>query len=165
VAFAAYEQAARNIPGLHLHVFGEHPPAEPHHLPNGATFEPKPPQKRLAEIYASCDAWLFASRCEGFGLPVLEAMACRTPVIGTPTGVAPEAIGPAHAGLLVPPDDVHEMAIAIERVSRMKEVEWKTMSEAAYATAARYTWENAARAFESALVQILNDDPARRQVA
>ncbi len=153
VALAAYEIAARNISGLELKIFGEKPPAPPTVLPTGAEFEERPPQKRIAEIYASCNAWLFASRCEGFGLPVLEAMSCRTPVIGTPTGVAPEAIAEG-GGMLVKPDDAPEMAIAIERICRMKEAEWKQMSEAAYATAARFTWENSARLFEEALTTI-----------
>jgi glycosyltransferase involved in cell wall biosynthesis len=150
IALAAYEIAAKNIPGLELHIFGEKYPAAPILIPPGATFEERPPQKRIAEIYSSCDAWLFASRCEGFGLPVLEAMSCRTPVIGTPTGVAPEVIGEG-GGLLVKPDDAPEMAIAIERLCRMKEGEWKKMSDAAYTTAARFTWENSARLFEAAL--------------
>lgn len=150
IAFDAFERAAKNVPGLDLRVFGEKPPQLPFVLPADATLEVKPPQKRIAEIYAGCDAWLFASRCEGFGLPILEAMSCRTPVIGTPTGVAPDVISEG-GGVLVKPDDVTDMAIAIERLSRMKEPQWRAMSDAAYRTAARFTWENSARLFEAAL--------------
>ena len=153
VALGAYDLAARNIPGLELKIFGEKQPAPPIVIPTGATFEERPPQQRIAEIYASCDAWLFASRCEGFGLPVLEAMSCRTPVIGTPTGVAPEVIGEG-GGMLVKPDDAPDMAIAIERLSRMKEADWRKMSDTAYQTAARFTWENSAKLFEAALANI-----------
>lgn len=160
VAFAAFEMAAANIPGLTLQVFGEKAPAPPFTLPKNATFEQRPPQQRLAEIYASCDAWLFASRCEGFGLPILEAMSCRTPVIGTPTGVAPEVIGEG-GGVLVPSDDPQEMSIAIERISRLNEPAWRELSDAAYRTASRFTWENSAEMF----VRALTAEPTRRRMA
>jgi len=44
-------------------------------------------------------------------LPILEAMACRTPVIGTPAGPAPELLG-AGGGILVRPEDPADMAMA-----------------------------------------------------
>ena len=62
-------------------------------LPRDTEFHLRPPQDRIRDIYSKCDAWLFGSRSEGFGLPILEAMACRTPVIGTPAGAAPELLG------------------------------------------------------------------------
>lgn len=151
IALAAYELASKNIPGLELVCFGESAPFETLPLPGDAQFELKPTQQRIAEIYRNCDAWLFASRSEGFGLPVLEAMACRTPVIGTPTGVAPEAIGDHGSGMLVKPEDPREMAIAIERIARLKDADWRQMSDAAHRVAARYTWEHSAKLFEAEL--------------
>ena len=59
------------------------------------------------------DAWLFPSRAEGFGLPILEAKACRTPVVATPAGAAPELLS-SGGGILVPHDDPAAMAAAIE---------------------------------------------------
>jgi glycosyltransferase involved in cell wall biosynthesis len=151
IALAAFELAAKNIAGLELKAFGETTPSHPLPLPRNAEFHLKPRQKEIAAIYASCDAWLFASRSEGFGLPVLEAMGCRTPVIGTPTGVAPEALA-GGAGILIKPEDVHDMAAAIERVSRMNDADWREMSETAAANARRYTWEDSSRRFEAALL-------------
>jgi glycosyltransferase involved in cell wall biosynthesis len=150
VAVRAFELASKNIPGLVLQSFGEHGANDVLPLPQGAHLEVKPSQRRISEIYASCDMWLFASRSEGFGLPVLEAMACRTPVIGTPTGVAPEALGDG-GGVLVKPDDPSDMAIAIERFARMKEPQWQEISRSAYEIALRYTWERGSLAFEEAL--------------
>jgi glycosyltransferase involved in cell wall biosynthesis len=43
-------------------------------------------------VYADCDVWLFASFSEGFGLPIIEAMACRCPVVATRAGCAPDVI-------------------------------------------------------------------------
>ena len=95
-------------------------------------------------------AWLFASRTEGYGLPLLEAMACRTPVIGTPAGAAPELIA-GGGGLLVEPESPEAMAAAIVQVVRMTDEQWRTMSDAAHATAAGYRWDASAARFEEAL--------------
>ena len=94
--------------------------------------------------------WLFSSRSEGFGLPLLEAMACRTPVIATPAGAAPEVCA-GGGGILVPIDDPADMARAIERVAGLPEAAWREMSDKAHATASRYTWDDATDRFEAAL--------------
>ena len=57
----------------------------------------------LAELYRRALALLVPSLNEGFGLPVLEAMACGCPVLASRAGALPEVVG--DAGLLLPPDD------------------------------------------------------------
>jgi glycosyltransferase involved in cell wall biosynthesis len=101
-------------------------------------------------VYARCDAWLFASRSEGFGLPLLEAMACRTPTIATPTGAAPE-LAEAGGGVLVPFEDPRAMAAEIVRMVTLPDADWRRASDAAHAAATRYTWADAAVLFEAAL--------------
>lgn len=83
-------------------------------------------------------------------MPILEAMACRTPVIGTPAGAAPELISQG-GGILVEHDKPKAMADAIAKVCRMADTEWRAMSDAAYATARRYSWDEATDLFERAL--------------
>jgi glycosyltransferase involved in cell wall biosynthesis len=119
-------------------------------MPAGSEFRKQPPQDVLKEIYGKCDAWLFSSRSEGFGLPLLEAMACRTPVIATPAGAAPDLCA-GGGGILVPRDDPAAMARAIERVAGMPESAWQELSEKAHQTASRYTWDDAVSKFEAAL--------------
>ena len=92
IALRAYEIAKAQIPNLKLVAFGTQEPNASLPLPEGARYVKDPPQDEIRGIYADCDAWLFASRSEGFGLPILEAMACRTPVIATPAGAAPELL-------------------------------------------------------------------------
>jgi alpha-1,3-rhamnosyl/mannosyltransferase len=65
-------------------------------------------------LLRSADAVVFPSRYEGFGAPVLEAMAVGTPVLASAATALPEVVGPA--GLLLDPDDAPAWADAIERV-------------------------------------------------
>lgn len=69
----------------------------------------------LAALYRGALAFVYPSLDEGFGLPVLEAMASGVPVITTTGGALPEAVG--DAGILVPPDSGPELAQAIRRLS------------------------------------------------
>lgn len=148
IAIEAIRLAQEAIPDLHVNVFG---PEKPHQLlPSQTTFIQRPSNHQLREIYASCDAWLFPSRREGFGLPILEAMACRTPVIGTPAGAAPELLEKG-GGILVKPEDPEDMAAAIQTICCLTNEDWKKMSDLAYSTVANYSWEDAATRFEEGL--------------
>jgi glycosyltransferase involved in cell wall biosynthesis len=110
----------------------------------------RPAQDQIKNIYGKCDVWLVGSRSEGFGLPILEAMACRTPVISTPTGAAPELTAPG-GGVLVPMDDPSAMAKEIQRIVQLPDEQWRAMSDIAHQTATKYTWEDATTLFEAAL--------------
>jgi glycosyltransferase involved in cell wall biosynthesis len=153
VVVAAIEQARRRIPDLRVIAFGQHRPVSEISLPPDTEFHFCVEDKNLRGLYAACDAWLFGTRIEGFGLPILEAMACRTPVIGTAAGAAPDLIGQG-GGILVGVDDVGAMSDAIIRIARTTDAEWQAMSDAAYATATGYTWNDATDRFESALMSV-----------
>lgn len=152
LSLRAFEMALQSVPNLRLLAFGQPEVAPELPLPPGARYERNPPQDRIREIYASCDAWLFGSRSEGFGLPILEAMACRTPVIATPAGAAPELLSDG-SGMLVKPEDPGEMARAIVRVAALSDADWRQLSESAYQRATGYTWDDATDLFEGALVR------------
>lgn len=142
VSLKAFALAAQKIPNLRLIAFGLEDPSPDLPLPSGCEYLKCPNQSDIKGIYARCDAWLFGSRVEGFGLPILEAMACRTPVIGTSAGAAPELLTDG-AGVLVPPDDPETMAREIERVCTLSDRQWQALSDTAYARATSYTWEDA----------------------
>jgi len=151
LALEAFSIAAKKIPNLRLVAFGSGetpPPYLP--LPDGTEYIRAPSQDQLREFYSKCDAWLFASRSEGFGLPIIEAMACSTPVIGTPAGAAPELLA-GGGGILVKPEDPEDMAKAIEQICQLSDAEWRAMSENALETVIHYTWEDATDLFEAAL--------------
>ncbi|MCL5264947.1 MAG: glycosyltransferase family 4 protein [Chloroflexi bacterium] len=68
----------------------------------------------LVALYNLADVFAYPSLYEGFGFPVLEAMACGTPVVSSNSSSLPEVVG--DAGLMVPPEDVEAIAGAIERM-------------------------------------------------
>lgn len=151
ISLEALRIASATLPAVRVVAFGACPLWGGLPLPPGSRYARQPPQDQIRHIYASCDAWLFGSRQEGFGLPILEAMACRTPVIATPAGAAPELLA-GGGGLRVHPEDPRGMARAILDIACRPEDQWRSMSDAAYATATRYTWEHAADLFESAML-------------
>ena len=89
VAREAFTIAAGRVPGLRLVSFGksELPAGMP--LPPARSSTASRRRPASASSRPRCDAWLFSSRQEGFGLPILEAMAYRPPVIATPAVAAP----------------------------------------------------------------------------
>ncbi len=68
--------------------------------------------EELAELYRHCDALLFPTRLEGFGLVAAEAQACGLPVIASRGSSLPEVVEDGVTGLLCPQDDVAAFASA-----------------------------------------------------
>jgi glycosyltransferase involved in cell wall biosynthesis len=150
VGFKAVRMARERVGGLRLVGFGVAASANGAEHGTYSEFVVRPPQDQLREIYGKCDVWLWPSRIEGFGLPLLEAIACRTPVIAAPTGVAPELCA-RGGGILVGRDDVGGMADAIVSIAGMEDFAWREMSNNAAKIAIEYNWEAATDAFENAL--------------
>jgi glycosyltransferase involved in cell wall biosynthesis len=152
ISLRAYEQARAELPNLRLVSMGNNPVSESLPLPPGAEFTFHARDEVLRQVYAGCDVWLSGSREEGFGLPILEAMACRTPVIAAPAGAAPELLAKG-GGVLVPFEDVPAMARAIVQICTLPDAEWRALSDAALANARSFTWDDAVAMMEAALQQ------------
>lgn len=151
ITLAAMDLLARRLPELHVISFGLRDPSRSLPLPRGAEFHRSPPQDRIRELYSRCDAWITASRSEGFNLPALEAMACRTPIVATRAGWPAEAVRTGSNGVLVDVDDVGGIASGAEWVLSRSPEQWRALSDGAYATSQVGSWEESAVAFEAAL--------------
>ena len=152
VAFAAIRLARRKLPDLAVVCFGAVPPAAASLLPAKSRFHLRPPQDQLRAIYASADVWLCASEREGFGLPSLEAMACRCPVVVTRCGGPSDFVEDGRNGYFVDVGDAEAMAERIVMIVSDK-TRWKRMSDAAYETRERFSLERSAAMFERALLE------------
>jgi len=155
VAFRALEIVARKRPDLRVVSFGSEPLQANLVPPGHFEFYHTPRQHELRDLYARVDVWLTASRSEGFNLPAMEAMACRTPVVATRTGWPDEAIIPGVNGFLAGIDDAESLASAVEQILDSNDTNWKQLSASAYATVIDSSWENSTTMFEHALAHAL----------
>lgn len=100
------------------------------------------PDEELVRFYAGATAVLIPSRYEGFGLPVLEAMACGAPVIASTGGAHPEVVG--HAGVLAPTDDSETWLREAQRLFRDDGLRAE-LSVLGRERALRYSWDDCAK--------------------
>lgn len=96
----------------------------------------------LVLLYNAAHAFLFPSRLEGFGIPVLEAMACGAPVITSNSSALPEVAG--DAALLVDPNDANEIENAMVRLAEDQALH-DELARRGVRRAARFSWERMAR--------------------
>jgi glycosyltransferase involved in cell wall biosynthesis len=98
------------------------------------------PDDELARLYRGARCLAYLSAYEGFGLPLLEAMACGAPVVAAAAGSAPEVTG--GAAVLVDPDDPDAIAAGLaEAVERRDELRARGLERAR-----AFSWEAVARA-------------------
>ncbi|NDJ36153.1 MAG: glycosyltransferase family 4 protein [Chloroflexi bacterium] len=114
------------------------------------------PDADLPYWYSAAELCVYPSVYEGFGIPVIEAASCGTPVVVADTTSLPEAVGP-H-GVMVPPHDVQAwtdvMAALLDdptQRARLADLERQH--------AARYTWANTARQIATAYRHALGEGP------
>ncbi len=100
------------------------------------------PNDDLRLFYSHADLFVFPSRYEGFGLPVLEAMACGVPVITSNTTSLPEVAG--DAAILINPEDPVELAETMVRVLADTSLR-KTLKKRGIERARQFTWARTAR--------------------
>ncbi len=148
VTLHAISLLRQSLPELRVLAFGNHRPEQA--LPAYVEFRLDPPQDQLRDVYAACDVWLTASRSEGFNLPAMEAMACRTPVVSTRTGW-PEEVLDGSNGASVAIGDAEALAAEARRLLELTDERWRRVSEAAFRTVSESSWDRSVDLFEAAL--------------
>ncbi|MEZ5892032.1 MAG: glycosyltransferase family 4 protein [Parvularculaceae bacterium] len=149
LAIEACRRLRALYPDLRVVAFGSHRPRASDNMPPWIEYSVYPSADKIAELYGACDAWLFTSDEEGYGLPILEAMAAGTPVVATPAGAAPQLVT-GENGALVEHDSA-DIAAAAARIVNSSSEDWAAMSRAAAATARAHNWDAATDQFEAAL--------------
>lgn len=110
------------------------------------------PNTELPAVYSGASVFIYTSLRESFGIPILEAMVCGTPVITSTTSAMPEIAGPE--GILVNPFEPEEIASALLHLEENAEF---YQSQTAYGLerVRRFSWENTAREILNIYKEIL----------
>jgi glycosyltransferase involved in cell wall biosynthesis len=107
-------------------------------------------RERLGELYDGADLFVLATRFEGYGMALAEAIARGLPVVSSRAGAVPETV-PAAAGLLVAPEDVGALARALRRLMDEPELMRRLATGARAARSRLPTWADAGVRMEAAL--------------
>lgn len=99
-------------------------------------------EEDLPHIFARADAFVFPSNYEGFGIPLLQAMATETPIVASKVASIPEVVG--EAGLLCDPKNPQDLANALAMVLYNTAVREKLISNSKERIS-QFSWEKAAR--------------------
>ena len=118
-------------------------------LPRGVSWSPPCSSAALRERYRAADVFVFPSYFEGFGLVLLEAMACGLPAIASAATAGPDVLTPA-CGRVVPTGGFEELVESLRWFHR-HQGQLPEMSRAAREQAERCTWENYRRCVTEAV--------------
>jgi hypothetical protein len=140
----AFEIARDKYPDIRLVMFG---PEKNEKIPQYTEFHLRPPDSQLRELYNGCDIFIFPSWCEGFGMPPLEAMACRCAVVTTNVGAVPDYAIPGETALVSEPRDIEGLARNIIRMVA-DERERKNIAKKGCDYTRELTWSGAAGSLE-----------------
>lgn len=124
------------------------------HLEQHVRFIEQPPPQHLVALYNGACGHIMPSIYEGFGLPVLEAMQCGTPVIASNRSSLPEVV--SSAGLLVDPEDASALADAMQQLMH-DEARRASLRKAGFARAQQFNWETTARQTLKVYQHLMND--------
>jgi|SRR5215469_3678979 len=113
-------------------------------------------EERLPSLYRGAQALIFPSLYEGFGLPIVEAMACGTPVVTSNLTAMPEVAG--DGALLVDPRSVEQISSATERIVSDKSLRQR-LRERSVARAAEFSWETVIGRVSRLLGAVVSDHP------
>jgi glycosyltransferase involved in cell wall biosynthesis len=141
---AAWKEIEKDFPQVSLILAGVAGRVfRPVHLPENVArlrFAGYVPDGSLPALYSGADVFVLPSFDEGFGLPVLEAMACGTPVVASTGGALPEVVG--DAGLLFDPGDPLALAENLRQCLSVADLR-NFLSERGRQRARQYSWQTA----------------------
>ncbi|HEU4807785.1 MAG TPA: glycosyltransferase family 1 protein [Homoserinimonas sp.] len=153
--------AMHRLPGYTLHLLSGISPADRGRLsalaPSGSIeFHDGVSEEEYFELLSGATALVTASRQEGFGIPLVEAMRVGTPVVVSDIPVFHEIGGDAAA--YFSPDDPDELAAAVGELERPGE--WEARSAASVAQSRQFTWEASARVLFDLIIQTVSSRAA-----
>ena len=101
----------------------------------------RPARTDLSALFSLCQAFVFPSWIEGFGIPLTEAMTCGAPIIASDRAAVPEVVG--EAGLIMDAEDDRKLVDYLMRMFTQPQ-EQERLRQLGLARAPKFTWKNAA---------------------
>lgn len=147
-------EAFKSIKGFELRVVGQNKASPVHDARrerSGVRWLGFVDEEELVDLYRNATALVFPSRYEGFGLPVLEAMARRTPVIAANASSIPEVA--RDAAILIDPDDVAALTDAMRRIADEPDLA-SQMVQRGVEVVKSFSWDETARATVAAYEEL-----------
>jgi len=144
----------QRLPGVPKHLFssGKKPKGI-----NGVHFKRLPTVEQARTIYSSCRVWFLSSIEEGFGNPILEAMACGCAVVSTDCGGPGDIIEDGVNGFLVEVGDTETMVDKIVLLYNNEQLR-NQICENAMKTVKRFSWPKAVDKLEGYLISIYDNE-------
>jgi alpha-maltose-1-phosphate synthase len=122
-------------------------------LPPGVRWVPACSSQALRDHYRGSDVFVFPTYSDGFGLVLLEAMACGLPAIASEASIGPEIVT-ADSGFVAAPGDLDRMVDLLRWFDQHRD-ELPAMSRKARAEAARSTWSNYRQSLTGAVSKLI----------
>ena len=122
-------------------------------------------RSQVAILLVGCEVFVLPSRSEPFGIALIEAMACKKPIVSTRVGGIPEIIESGKNGILVEPDNPNALAKAINVVLRNRELRHSIAHEGYVTVHKRFRSEHTGSAYESVFAALLDSASRMRRGA
>ena len=145
----AFETVRKKHSNIQLVMFGPNPRRV---FPRYVEYHKLPYGDKLRAIYNSCDIFLYPSHCEGFGLPPMEAMACKCAVVSTRVGGIPDYTISGVTALLSPPKSPELLAENLNKMIEDRELRIK-IAQTGYDYIKSFTWDKSANELEKVFVK------------
>jgi glycosyltransferase involved in cell wall biosynthesis len=140
----AFELVKNKRKNVKLILYGPEPNIK---LPDFVEFHLHPLSGELRELYNSCDIFLFPSHFEGFGLPPMEAMACKIPIVTTNVGAIPDCTIPGKTALVSDPHSPQDLAENLIKLIDDENLR-SNIGEAGYEYIQQFNWESSKNKLE-----------------
>jgi glycosyltransferase involved in cell wall biosynthesis len=144
-----FSELRKQLSGIPLYSFGDGKNEKQLKL----VYTHNPTVEQGRRIYNSCKVWFLSSLQEGFGLPILEAMACGCVVVSTLCGGPADLIQDGHNGFLVEVGNYGGVVYKIKQILEDNEMQMQ-MAKNAINSAKEYSWDKSSKELERALKKI-----------
>jgi glycosyltransferase involved in cell wall biosynthesis len=151
---AALESIGRKRNDIRLVYIGDPLNLSPH-FPVPVNFIKDVAHDDMKEYYTAADIFILPTLADNNPLTILEAMACKVPIIATNTGGIPEIIDPNRTGIICPPRNSKALEEAIEMSLENQEEGWKMAEEGYQIFINKYTLENMINQYEDVYIQTI----------